>query len=151
MAEKIIIGCDHAGLNLKNKIKQYLELKNIEVFDAGTYTAESCDYPLIAKSVAQKVAENIYEKGILVCGTGIGMSITANKVKGIRAAVGMTEECVKLSRKHNDVNILCLGGRTITEKDAKQFIKMFLNTPFDGERHSRRIAQIKKIENCEIL
>ena len=143
MAEKIIIGCDHAGLNLKNKIKQYLELKNIEVFDAGTYTAESCDYPLIAKSVAQKVAENIYEKGILVCGTGIGMSITANKVKGIRAAVVSDTCSAKMSRLHNNSNILCLGERIVGEELAKDIVDIWINSKFLGERHAKRIEMIE--------
>ena len=143
MTEKIIIGCDHAGLNLKNKLINFLENNNIEVDDAGTYTKESCDYPLIAREVAQKVASGDYQKGILICGTGIGMSIAANKIKGIRAAVVSDTCSAKMSRLHNDANILCLGERIVGEELAKDIAEIWLKTEFLGERHARRVNMIE--------
>lgn len=147
----IALGSDHGGFKLKEAIKKYLDEENIKYKDFGTFSEASVDYPIYGQKVALEVSSGNFEKGILFCGTGIGISIAANKVKGIRAVVGTSEECVELSRKHNNANILCLGGRTTSEKNAKQFIEIFLNTPFDGGRHSRRIDQITKIENCEVL
>ena len=143
MNKKIIIGSDHAGFILKNKLAAYLQQSGFDVDDAGTYTTESCDYPVIAKEVAQNIKEGKYEKGILVCGTGIGMSIAANKVKGIRAAVVSDTCSAKMSRLHNDANILCLGERIVGEELAKDIAEIWLKTPFLGERHSRRV------EMCE--
>ncbi len=143
MTEKIIIGCDHAGLNLKNKLINFLENNNTEVDDAGTYTKDSCDYPLIAHEVAQKVASGEYKKGILICGTGIGMSIAANKIKGIRAAVVSDTCSAKMSRLHNDANILCLGERIVGEELAKDIAEIWLKTEFLGERHARRVNMIE--------
>ena len=143
MNKKIIIGSDHAGFILKNKIKSYLESKNYEVFDAGTHTTESCDYPVIAKSVAQKIAQNAYEYGILVCGTGIGMSIAANKVKGVRAAVVSDTCSAKMSRLHNNSNVLCVGERIVGEELAKDIVDIWLDSEFLGERHAKRVAMFE--------
>ncbi|HIU92293.1 MAG TPA: ribose 5-phosphate isomerase B [Candidatus Limenecus avicola] len=144
MNKKIIIGSDHAGFILKNKLAAYLQQSGFDVDDAGTYTTESCDYPVIAKEVAQNIKEGKYEKGILVCGTGIGMSIAANKVKGIRAAVVSDTCSAKMSRLHNDANILCLGERIVGEELAKDIAEIWLKTPFLGERHSRRVEMFEQ-------
>ncbi|MEI3254008.1 MAG: ribose 5-phosphate isomerase B [Candidatus Gastranaerophilaceae bacterium] len=144
MNKKIIIGSDHAGFILKNKLAVYLQQSGFDVDDAGTYTTESCDYPIIAKEVAQNIKEGKYEKGILVCGTGIGMSIAANKVKGIRAAVVSDTCSAKMSRLHNDANILCLGERIVGEELAKDIAEIWLKTPFLGERHSRRVEMFEQ-------
>ena len=109
MENKIIVGSDHAGYNLKEKIKLYLNELGYEVYDIGTYTTEAIDYPIIAKNLAAKISNKEYEKGILICGTGIGMSITANKVKGIRAVVCSDTTSAKFSREHNNTNVLCFG------------------------------------------
>lgn len=144
MLDKIIIGSDHAGFNLKNKLIKHLEEKGIQVEDAGTHSTESCDYPIIAKKVANKIINGNYTKGILICGTGIGMSITANKVNGIRAAVVSDTCSAKMSRLHNDSNILCLGERIVGEELAKDITDIWISTEFLGERHARRV---KLIEN----
>lgn len=143
MNKKIIIGSDHAGFNLKNKLIQFIENKGIEIDDAGTYSTESCDYPKIAKEVAEKISSKEYEKGILVCGTGIGMSIAANKIKGIRAAVVSDTCSAKMSRMHNNSNILCLGERIVGEELAKDITEIWLNTDFLGERHAHRVDMIE--------
>ena len=142
----IAIGCDHGGYYLKQDIIDFLKKNGYEYKDYGTYSDESCDYPVYAKKVAHAVADGECEKGILICGTGIGVCITANKVKGIRAA--LVHDCfsAKATREHNDANILCMGGRVITEKDAVEFTKIFLTTEFEGGRHQRRIDQIAAIE-----
>lgn len=141
--EKIIIGSDHAGFNLKNKLISYIQAKGIEVYDAGTYNTESCDYPIIAKNVANKIAQKEYERGILICGTGIGMSMAANKIKGIRAAVVSDTCSAKMSRLHNNSNILCMGERIVGEELAKDITNIWLTTEFLGERHQRRIDMIE--------
>lgn len=143
MTHKMIIGSDHAGLNLKNKLIQFIKNKGIDIDDAGTYTADSCDYPVIAKLVANKIASGEYSRGILVCGTGIGMSIAANKIKGVRAAVVSDTCSAKMSRLHNDSNILCLGERIVGEELAKDITEIWMNTEFLGERHLRRINLIE--------
>lgn len=141
--EKIIIGSDHAGFNLKNKLISYIQAKGIEVYDAGTYNTESCDYPIIAKSVANKIAQKEYERGILICGTGIGMSMAANKIKGIRAAVVSDTCSAKMSRLHNNSNILCMGERIVGEELAKDITEIWLTTEFLGERHQRRVDMLE--------
>lgn len=140
---KIIIGCDHAGFNLKNKIIKFLNEENIEVNDIGCFSEESVDYPLIAKELAQKVSDLSYERGILICGTGVGMSIAANKIKGIRAVVCSETTSAKYSRLHNNSNILCLGARIVGEYLAKDIVSIWLNTPFEAERHQRRLNLIE--------
>ena len=142
----LAIGCDHGGYELKQEILKYLEKEGYEVKDFGCFSTAAVDYPEIGHAVAHAVADGVCEKGILICGTGIGISIAANKVKGIRAAVVTNAFCAKATREHNDANILCMGGRVITEKDAVEFTKIFLTTEFEGGRHQRRIDQIAAIE-----
>ena len=145
----IALGCDHGGLNLKTAIIKYLEENNIEYKDFGCYTEDSVDYPTIAYPVATAVANGEFESGILCCGTGIGISMAANKVKGIRAAVVSNEFGAEMTRRHNNANILCMGGRVTSEADAVKFADIFLNTPFssDEERHTRRVQMLSDIEN----
>ena len=143
----IALGCDHGGLNIKNAVIKYFEDKGIEYKDFGCFTEESVDYPEYAFMVAQSVTSGETELGILCCGTGIGISMAANKVKGIRAAVVSNEFCAEMTRRHNNANILCMGGRVITEEEAVKFADIFINTPFEGDRHNRRIDMITAIEN----
>lgn len=144
---KIAIGNDHAAVELKNIIKEYVESLGHEVTNFGTDTKESCNYPEYGEKVANAVAAGDFDCGILICGTGVGISIAANKVKGIRAAVCTNEFCAEMTRRHNDANILCMGGRVISEEMAVKLTDIFLNTPFDGGRHAKRIEQITAIEN----
>lgn len=143
----IALGCDHGGYAIKEAVKKYLEENSIEFKDFGCYSEESVDYPIYAKKVAQAVASGECEKGILCCGTGIGISIAANKVKGIRAAVVTNEFCAEMTRRHNDANILAMGGRVINEEQAVRFTKIFLETPFEGGRHINRVNMITDIES----
>lgn len=141
----IAFGCDHGGFAIKKEILDYLEKNNIEYKDFGCFSEESCDYPDIAKPVAHAVASGECEKGILVCGTGIGISITANKIKGIRAALCGDCFSAEATRLHNDANIVALGARVTGPGLAVKIIDTFLNTPFSGdERHKRRIAKIEE-------
>ena len=141
--EKIIIASDHAGFELKNKIINFLKEEGYDVTDNGTYSSESVDYPQIAKDTAQKVANNSFKKGILICGSGIGMSIVANKIKGIRAVVCSDTTSARFSRLHNNANILCFGERIVGEYLAKDICKIWLNTEFEEERHLRRVNLIE--------
>lgn len=143
----IALGCDHGGLEIKNAVIKYLEKNNIQYKDYGCYTSDSVDYPEYAYKVAKAVTGNDAELGILCCGTGIGISMAANKVKGIRAAVVSNEFCAEMTRRHNNANILCMGGRVITEEEAVKYADIFLNTPFEGDRHIKRIDMITAIEN----
>ncbi len=144
---KISIGSDHGGFELKEKIIKFLKRKKYKIIDFGTNSLESCDYPLIAYEVAKSVAKKKSERGILICKTGIGNCITANKVKGIRAALCYNIKSAILSRKHNDANILALGALFVNIERAKKIIEKWLNTEFEGGRHLRRIKQIERIEN----
>ena len=144
---KISIAADHGGFVLKNEIDVYLKEKGFKVYDRGTFSEESVDYPDFALKVANDVVQSKAECGILICGTGIGMSITANKVKGIRAALAYDEYTAEMSRKHNNANILCMGGRTTSIDMAKKILDAWINTDFEGGRHQRRIAKIAHIEN----
>ena len=140
----IAIGSDHAGYELKNQLMEHLKNRGYEVKDYGTYSEASCDYPDYAKQVANAVAVGEAEKGLLVCGTGIGMSIAANKVKGIRAAVLSDEFSAEATRSHNDANILCLGARVVDYAKAERLLDIFLDTPFSAEeKHIRRISKIE--------
>lgn len=141
---KVVIASDHGGVNLKRAIVEYLTEKNIDFTDLGPETADSVDYPDYAKPVAQKVASGEYDKGILICGTGIGMSITANKVKGIRCALVHDTFSAKATRAHNDSNILAMGERVIGEGLALEIVDTWLNTQFEGGRHERRICKIEE-------
>lgn len=142
----IAIGCDHAGLELKNEVIKFLEESGISYEDVGTYTKDSCDYPVFAEKVARAVQSGKAEKGILVCGTGLGMSYAANKVKGIRAACLSDSASARLARQHNDANVLCFGQNIVGKAVALELVKIFLETEFEGGRHSRRIALIDEIK-----
>ena len=141
----IAIASDHAGYELKNNIKSYLEKKPLSVEDFGTFKNDAVDYPDYGILAARAVSQGKADKGILICGSGIGMSIVANKVNGIRAALCMTEEMAEMSRKHNDANILVLGGRMIDFDEAKKAVDVWLKTAFEGGRHLRRINKIHQL------
>ncbi len=143
---KIAIGCDHGGYELKNEIISYLESENYEVKDFGTYSTSSCDYPDIALPVAEAVASKEYEFGILICGTGIGIGIAANKVPGIRAALCSDTFSAHATREHNNANILTMGQRVVGTGLALDIVKTFLTSKFEGDRHQKRIDKISEIE-----
>ncbi|QIV78493.1 ribose 5-phosphate isomerase B [Fervidobacterium pennivorans subsp. carthaginiensis] len=143
---KIAIGSDHAAFELKERVKEYLRKADIEVIDCGTYSIESVDYPDYAKKVAEKVTSKECDFGILMCGTGIGMSIAANKIKGVRAALCLFPEMAAYARKHNDANILVLPGRLMGIELAKWTVDAFLNSSFEGGRHERRVKKIEELE-----
>jgi ribose 5-phosphate isomerase B len=149
---KIAIAADHAGFPLKQLLTGWLRECGHEVKDFGTGSTESTDYPDYAAAVARQVASNESDRGVLICYTGVGMSIAANKVMGVRAAVGTSEETVRLTRSHNDANVLALGARATEFAQAKQLIEVFLSTGFDGgTRHIRRVAKIADIERAELI
>ena len=143
---KIAVGCDHGGLEHKNAIAEHLKSEGFEVEDFGIYENKSVDYPEIALKVANSIKNGENELGILVCGTGIGMSLAANKVNGIRAAACSEHYSAKYTRLHNNSNILCLGGRVIGIGTALELCDIFVNTEFEGGRHQRRIDMITEIE-----
>lgn len=141
----IAIGCDHGGVELKKEIIKYLEDKGYEYKDYGTYTPDSCDYPVYAKKVAHAILDGECEKGILICGTGIGIGITANKIKGIRAALCHDVFSAQATREHNDANIVTLGARVVGPGLAIKIVDTFLNTEFSNdERHVNRIRQMEE-------
>lgn len=141
---KIAVASDHGGFALKENIIKYLEAEGHEVSDLGTYSEESVDYPKFGKACAKAVVSHAAERGIVVCGTGIGISIAANKVKGIRCALCTSVEMAKLCRQHNNANMLALGGRTTELADALDIVRAYLTTDFEGGRHQRRIDQIEE-------
>ncbi len=143
----IAIGSDHGGYSLKQAIIKHLEEKNIEFKDFGCYSDDSIDYPDIAEKVCNSITGGQADKGILICGTGIGISMAANKVNGIRAALCSNEFGAKYSRMHNDANVICFGGRVIGPALACEMTDIFLETDFEGGRHSLRIEKIKNIED----
>lgn len=143
----IAIGADHGGFELKEAVKKHLEERKIEYKDFGTYSGEAVDYPVIAKSVGEAVAKGEFECGILVCGTGIGMSIAANKVKGIRAACCSDTFSARFTKMHNNTNILCFGGRVIGAGLAIDVVDAYLDASFEGCRHEKRVNMIMEIEN----
>lgn len=147
MKETIALGADHGGFLIKEEIKNHLLKNNFKVIDYGTDNdTVSVDYPIFAEKVAKSILKKEAQFGILCCGTGIGMSIAANKFHGIRAAVCENEFCCEMTRRHNNSNILCLGGRVINKDTAIKLADIFLNTPFDGGRHQIRLDMIKKLE-----
>jgi len=148
--KRIIIGSDHAGFMLKEILKDYLIKKGIKIKDVGTYSNDSCDYPDFAFKVAKAISENKYKRGILICKTGIGNSIVANRFKGVRAALCYNLKAVRLSRQHNDANILVLGAEFVKVPLAKRMVKLWLDTPFLKGRHKRRLNKIKAIEECYV-
>jgi ribose 5-phosphate isomerase B len=143
---KIAIGADHAGFALKEKLRQRLAQDGHEVVDFGPASAESCDYPDYAQPVARNVAGGRADRGILVCSTGIGMAMAANKVRGVRAAPAFLDDEVKMTREHNDANVLTLGAKYLDEQQAVELVHRFLETEFTGGRHARRVAKIAQIE-----
>jgi ribose 5-phosphate isomerase B len=143
---RIVLGADHAGFRLKESIKKYLEETGYAVDDVGTMSEESVDYPDFAASAAHRVADGKDGLGIIVCGTGIGMAIAANKVPGIRAAVVCDLNSAHLAREHNDANVLALAGRKLQNDEAMQIVREFLTTPFAGGRHQRRIDKITQLD-----
>ncbi len=144
---KLAIGSDHGGFRLKEAIKTYLLAHDYEVTDFGTESEDSCDYPDFALPVAQAVAKGEYDRGILICGTGIGIGIVANKVKGVRAALCHDTFSAEACRNHNDANILTMGERIVGEGLALKIVETFLNSEFEGGRHQRRVDKIKALEN----
>ena len=147
-AMKIALGSDHAGYALKEEMKPYLAEIGVEANDLGTNSPESVDYPDYAERVAFEVRTGTAERGILFCSTGIGMCIAANKIRGIRAAQACTTEVARLSRLHNDANILCLAGRFMDCAQAREIIKVWLQTPFEGGRHQRRVDKMMALEHA---
>lgn len=143
---KIALGADHGGYNLKNKLVKYLETLGHEVADLGTHSAESCDYPYIGCKVAAGVAQGEFARGILICKSGIGFSIVANKVPGIRAALCLSPLQAKRSREHNDANVLALAANYLNFRKAAAIAALWLKTDFAGGRHARRVQQISEIE-----
>ncbi len=145
--EKIVIGSDHGGFRLKEKLKAFLEKKGFRIEDVGCFNQESCDYPEYAYAAAKRISEGEFKRGIIICKSGIGNSIAANKVKGIRAALCYNLQAVRLSRLHNDANLLVLGSLFVNEPLAKRMVGLWLKTEFDGGRHQRRLDKIKDIED----
>jgi ribose 5-phosphate isomerase B len=139
---KIALGADHKGFQYKEKVKKFLQGKGYEVIDFGTFSEESVDYPDFGFKVAKAVANKEAERGILFCWSGIGMCISANKIKGIRAALCLNEEMAKLSREHNDSNVLSLSAKFIPEEKLLKIVEVWLNTSFEGGRHQRRLDKI---------
>lgn len=145
--KRIIIGCDHGALNLKAAVKAHLEKCGIEVEDVGTYTADSCNYPVYAHKVCEKVQDGTYPLGILCCGTGIGMSMAANKHTGIRAAACENTFSARMTRLHNNANVLCLGERVIGPGLACDIVDQFISTDFEGGRHAVRVAMVDALDH----
>lgn len=143
---RVAIGSDHGGLDLKETVISVLRELQIEIEDLGTYSKESCDYPDYAQKVAEGVASGTYEKGVLICGTGIGMSIAANKVSGIRAALCNEVYSAQMARAHNDANVLCMGARVVGPGVATEIVKAFFTTGHEGGRHAGRVAKIRLLE-----
>lgn len=144
--KKIIIGADHAGYQLKEALKPFLKDLGIAVTDIGTDSDRSVDYPDFAARVAEAVSTGIFERGILICGSGVGMSITANRFPGVRAALCLDQETARLSRLHNDSNILVLAGRKTDTGTARAITQVWLATPFEGGRHQKRLDKIREAE-----
>ena len=147
---KITIGCDHAGYELKKKVIDHLRERGIEVIDVGTHSTDSCDYPAIAHAVCKNIQDGVTELGILVCGTGIGMSMAANKHRGIRAAACSDTFSARLTRVHNDANVLCFGERVVGMGLALDLVDNFIDAEFEGGKHQRRVDMITAIENDQL-
>src|SRR5215218_4249254 len=140
---KIAIGADHAGYQLKDSLKKMLDELGLIYEDFGTTSAQSVDYPDFARAVAEGVAAGKFDRGILICGTGVGMAIAANKVAGVRSAAIVDTDTAKLSREHNDLNVIALGARVLPESRAREIVKTFLETRFEGGRHAARVSKIE--------
>ena len=143
---KVAVASDHAGFELKEKVKEYLESEGHSVEDLGCHGTESCDYPDYAKKLCRTILENRCERGVLICGTGLGMSYTANRFKGIRAALCVNPFMAEMARAHNDANVLVLGARVIGFDTGREILNVWMKTPFEGGRHQRRICKIDERE-----
>ncbi|MDQ4122776.1 MAG: ribose 5-phosphate isomerase B [Acidobacteriota bacterium] len=143
---KVALGADHAGYEEKERLKSVLKELGVEFEDFGAVSTDSVDYPDFAAKVAQKVADGEFDQGLLVCGSGTGMAIAANKVHGIRAAVAWNEETARLAREHNDANVLALGARTTPENEIPKIVRTWLETKFAGGRHEQRVRKIRELE-----
>ncbi len=144
---KIVIGCDHAGYELKLKVIEHLKAQGVELEDVGTHSTASCDYPDFADALCKKITSGEYERGILICGTGIGMSMAANKHSGIRAACCSDTFSARLTRQHNDANVLCFGARVVGEGLAYDLCDLFISTDYEGGKHARRVAMIDALDS----
>ena len=140
---KIVLASDHAGYTYKKEIEKYLQEKGHQVTDVGTYSLESCDYPIFAHAAAEKVAKGEVEFGVLVCSSGEGIAIAANKVKGVRAGIAYNDDVARLMRQHNNANMISFGASFMDLKDVLRRIDIFLATPFEGGRHERRVNEIE--------
>ena len=147
---KIAIAADHAGYQLKDSLKKLLDEMGVTYQDFGTSNGQSVDYPDFARAVGEGVAGGAFDRGILVCGTGVGMAIAANKVAGVRSAAIVDTDTAKLAREHNDLNVLTLGARVLPESRAREIVKTFLQTPFEGGRHAARVGKIHSIESAKV-
>jgi ribose 5-phosphate isomerase B len=143
---RVVIGSDHAGFHLKESIKALLERLGVPYEDVGAHSAASSDYPDFAQAAAREILEGRADRGVLVCGTGIGMVIAANKIPGIRAALAWNEATARLGRAHNDANIMTVGGRTTSAADVEGMLRAFLTTEYEGGRHDGRLAKITRLE-----
>ena len=143
---KIAIGSDHAGFEAKEKAKSELTAMGVEVFDKGSHTLDSVDYPDFGAAVARAVVSGEVERGVLVCGSGIGISMAANKIPGARAALCWNEETARLAREHNDANVLCFGSRFIEPEQAARMVRIFLETDFAGGRHTQRVEKLSALD-----
>lgn len=146
-SQKLLIASDHAGLELKNKIIESIKNKGVVFEDLGTYNTESVDYPDQAAELSKKISNDEFSRGILICGTGIGMSIVANRFPGVRAALVQDTYCAKMARAHNDANVLVLGGRVVKPELAMELVDIFLNTKFEGGRHQSRVDKMNIIDS----
>lgn len=149
MAERIPIASDHAGFELKERLAKHLESLGFDVENLGTASGASTDYPDYAHPLAREVSEGAATRGVLLCGTGLGMSYTANRYPNVRAAVAWTPEVAELARRHNDANVLVLPARFVSDESARQILETWLNTPFDGGRHERRVEKIERAEDAK--
>lgn len=143
---KIALGCDHGGLELKEKVKAHLEQRGFEILDCGTYSTDSCDYPDFGAAAARAVAKGDCERGIVICTTGIGISIAANKIKGIRCALLSDLMSARMTRQHNDTNMMALGAAVVGPMLALQIVDTWLDTEFEGGRHQRRVDKLSALE-----
>lgn len=144
---RVAVGCDHRGFQIKGKVIQLLKRMNHEVTDCGANGPESVDYPDIAAAVARQVSEGLVDRGILICGSGLGMCIAANKFRGVRAATCHDDLTAEMSRRHNDVNVLCISADMLGERLIDRMIEIWLKTEFEGGRHARRVGKIADLEN----
>ncbi|MBX9668800.1 MAG: ribose 5-phosphate isomerase B [Candidatus Obscuribacterales bacterium] len=151
MAQKVAIGSDHAGFEAKEEVKKYLTDEGIDFEDFGTFSKDSCDYPDYARKVAEAVSKGQCLRGVLCCGSGIGVAIVANKVRGIRAALCHEAETAKLSRQHNDSNVICFAGRTTPTEKIREMLEVWFATDFEGGRHKTRVDKIEKPRAGETL